>query len=239
MMMRRPSLLLALLLAVVVAAVPAPEPPRKVSAQEEAAQDDEDKLFAMSDAEFAEGTDETERDDEEDLDTEVEHVDEYLKASISGNISAVNLATQAPEKRGEAGMCVPACYRHGQLAHKPKVKCDRFICKACSECLGKPGSSLCRNEYTSMITRVKNGHSDIPNCGGKADTLDPSGSKCRLPFGTSPNKNAPFDVCDSLAGKCTGLLVSHTQDSVILKGPFYDGDIKTGSIPLKFIMCVK
>jgi hypothetical protein len=225
------NLLLALVLAAAMA-VPSSTPSRTVRAMQDEA-DDPDLMYAISEAEFAEGTDETERDDEEDLNTEMDHVDEMILASVASNSSdgAINLrsSTPAPE-RGDAGMCVPACYRHGKLAHKPKVKCDRFICKACAECFNKPGSSSCMNRYSSMITRVRHGHAEIPNCDGKADSKDPK--TCKMPAG----KNA-FDTCDILGEKCAGILTSHTADTVVLKGPYVEDDVKKGSA--KWFMCVK
>jgi hypothetical protein len=240
------SLLLALFFAV-AAAAPNDVPSRTVSAMDE--EGDTDVDLAIDENEWANGTDETERDDEDDLNSEMEGVEAYFSALVA-NTSSVSFRSQGPThpdgssstpapERGDAGKCVPACYRHGHLAHKPRVKCDRFICKACAECFGKPGSAICRNEYTSMITRVKNGHEDIPNCGGKADSIDKSGKKCRLPYGEAPNKNAAFDVCDLLGEGCAGILVSHTLDTVVLKGPYVEKDVKKGSIELKYMMCVK
>jgi hypothetical protein len=225
------NVLLALLLAA-VAAIPASTPSRTVAAM----QDDDlgsDAEYVISESEFAEGTDETERDDEEDLNTEMDHVDEMILASVASNSStAINLRASTPaSERGDAGMCVPACYRHGKLSHKPKVKCDRFICKACAECYNKPGGgSSCMNRYSSMITRVKHGHAEIPGCGGKADSKDPA--TCKLPAGKSA-----FDTCDILGEKCAGLLVSHNADTVVLKGPYVEVDVKKGSA--KWFMCVK
>merc|ERR1719473_52133 len=224
------NFLLALLLAA-IAAVPSPVPARTVAAKQVPAEDlGADAEFALSDAEFAEGTDETERDDEEDLATEMDHVDELLLSGAMALTSLSRSSTSAPE-RGDAGKCVPACYRHGKLMHKPKVKCDRFICKACAECFQKPsGSSACYNGYSSMITRVKHDHAEISNCDGKADSL--SSDACKVKSG----KEA-FDLCDILGEKCAGILTSHSAGNVVLKGPYVESDIKKGES--KWFMCVK
>jgi hypothetical protein len=197
--------------------------------------------YALKDESFAEGNDETERDDEEDMNIEMDHIDDYITKTSYLNISAFvrplvknskTLTSSPATTAGDAGMCVPACYRHGKLSHKPKVKCDRFICKACAQCFGKPsGGSLCWNSYSSMITRVRAGLDDIPGCGGKAESQ--SDTVCKLPMG----KEA-FDTCDLLGEACAGVMVSPDFPSVILKGPFTsDADIRTGTA--KWFMCVK
>jgi hypothetical protein len=238
--------LLALLLAVVAAAAASANKIDRIVLGEDLAEAaDPDAEFALVDSQFTDESDETERDDEEDMNIEMDHVDDYiLKTSYLNLTSAfhagpgttsadkkLTTSSHAPEQ-GIAGMCVPACYRHGKLSHKPKVKCDRFICKACAQCYGKPsGSSLCHNSYSSMITRVKYGMDDIPNCGGHATSL--ADGKCKLPMG-----KAAFDTCDLLGNQCAGVMVSHDVSSVVLKGPFpQEADIKTGTS--KWYMCVK